>query len=387
MATAGAAVSGPARPDRPMLSVVRGLVVIAFCVGLNFAGIEATRKLDSLLFLDLVGTALASLVYGPIIGILVGFLTNGIAELFGNQEHYFLFAIVQAVSALFWGAAPRILHGRALTDFFNDDADQRHSYDYSHLFWGIIWFSLASHLLASFTIGVLMHFDPSLSCSKLAEGDPDRVLCNVDATMFGAPGNDATYGIWQLTLAKALLGWPDHLLAVSFAVLMAAHLLPKRRYKMNMAFDSDVAIQNWIVKIVSILLFGLFVFEVAQGLAKPLQNSLPWIVYIVGLFLALLLPGRVLSFAVGATKECYAKINPDLEHAFEDSLRLGMVLSVIVYYVVSGICGQGCTIFGSVQDDKVTGVVGVAFIIITFRYVSIIIARSSRPLRRFLQDV
>ena len=64
-----------------------------------------------------------------------------------------------------------------------------------------------------------------------------------------------------------------------------------------------------------------------------------------------------------------------------------MVLSVIIYVIVSGNCSGECKVFGSVQNDKVTGAVGVAFIIIVFRYLSIIIARSSRPLQRSLQDV
>lgn len=375
-----------------MLPVVRGLVVIAFCVALNFVGIEITRKMDSLLFLDLVGTALASLVYGPILGILVGFLTNAIAELFAHQPHYFFFAIVQAVCALFWGLIPRLAKGALLTDFFNDALEARqkpkHQYDYSHLFWGIIWFSLASHILASLVIGVLMHFDSSLSCSVLMAPDPDKVLCDLDDAMFGALNGNATFPIWQLAAAKALIGWPDHLLAISFAVLMAAHLLPKRRYKMAGPFGSEVFEQTTMVKIVSFVLGGLFVFRLLQGLDQPVLRFLPWIIYLAVPAGALLLPKKAKLLAVAAANERYDGVNRDLEHAFEDSLRFGMVLSVIIYVIVSSYCHGGeCEVFGRVQNDKVTGAVGVAFILIMFRYLSLIIARSSHPLQRFLRDV
>jgi len=382
-----------------MLSVVRGLVVIAFCVALNFAGIEATRKLDSLLFLDLVGTAIASLVYGPILGILVGFLTNAIAELFAHQPHYFLFAIVQAISALFWGLIPRLAKGAALTNFLNDDLDDqkhpKHEYDYSHLFWGLILFSFVSHLLASLTIGVLMHFDQSLFCSVLTDPnlpagqapDPDKVLCDLDDAIFGALNGNATYPIWQLATAKALIGWPDHLLALSFAVLMVAHFLPKRRYKMQGPCGSEMTEQTTMVRIVFFVLVGLLVLRLLQGLDQPVLKFLPWIVYLVVPASVWLLPKKAKLLAVAVPNERYGAINRDLEHAFEDSLRLGMVLSVIIYVIVSGNCSGECKVFGSVQNDKVTGAVGVAFIIIMFRYLSIIIARSSRPLRNFLRNV
>jgi len=379
-----------------MANILKCLVIVAACVALNFAGIEVSRKLDSLLFLDLIGTAVASLIYGPIIGIVVGFLTNGIAEFWGGQEHYFLFALVQATSALVWGFAPRLLRGRAFTDFFNDNAQAdtgKHVYDYTAIFWGLIWISLVSHLIASLSIAFLMVVDPALSCSALATstGNPDKILCDIAKVIFAESTDNFDHAFWKLAVAKAAVGWPDHLIAFSFAVLMVTHFLPKHRYNMSRPFHAEGGTTKTVGAIASIALIS-----VAAGTLwrewedMDLSHTWPWVLYPVFALAILLLANRYKSWGIASTNDIYHRINPDLEPAFEDAMRLGMVFSVIIYFLLSGMCGADCIVFGRPGDEtvnKVTGAVGVAFIIISFRYVSIIIARSSRPIRRLLADV
>jgi energy-coupling factor transport system substrate-specific component len=114
----------------------RAVFIIAVCVALNLIGVLISRELESILFLDLVGTAIASLIYGPIHGALVGFISNGIGEYLGFK-YYFLFALVQAISAAAWGIIPRLSKGYLCTDFFNDRGDKAViKYDYPRLFWG-----------------------------------------------------------------------------------------------------------------------------------------------------------------------------------------------------------------------------------------------------------
>jgi hypothetical protein len=64
-------------------------------------------------------------------------------------------------------------------------------------------------------------------------------------------------------------------------------------------------------------------------------------------------------------------------------LRLGLIVSVIADVWVSSRCGESCT--GPLKHhdalEKFTDVLGVAFLITFARYVSLIIARSSRVLQ------
>jgi hypothetical protein len=82
-------------------------------------------------------------------------------------------------------------------------------------------------------------------------------------------------------------------------------------------------------------------------------------------------------------KERYTDVNPDLESAFEGALRLGLIVSVIADVWISSRCGESCT--GPLKHhdglEKFTDVLGVAFLITFARYVSLIIARSSRVLQ------
>jgi hypothetical protein len=373
-------------------SPARGTAIILLCVALNLAGAYVCRTANSILFLDLVGTALASLIYGPIHGALVGLLTNGIAE-FG-QRHYFLFAVVQVVAAGTWGLAPRLLKGAWCIDFFmddlNDDGTRQHQYGYAKLIWGLIWLSLLSHLLASLTIAFLMLIEPTLSCVELARSQdansPNLALCQTARLIFAEDGFSFAHPLWELAVAKAVLAWPDHLIALAFAVLMVPSFLPDRRHKMTGPFDYTPG--TWKVILITALAFvGLSLIRVYRGFHSELAtitDLLPWFLYTLVLLTTLLLAsGKYEMLEQDLRQHVYTRINPDLEHAFEDALRLGVVYSTVIFVVINSLCGsEACQPFyPSTLRDKFEGALGVIFLITFFRYISLILARSIRSVR------
>lgn len=93
----------PSLPPQMPLGLFTTLVLVA-CVGVNLFGNAVTDKFHWLIWLDMAGTAVASFVFGPWHGALVGLLTNGLGTLAGNWTN-FPFALVNIAGALVWGYA------------------------------------------------------------------------------------------------------------------------------------------------------------------------------------------------------------------------------------------------------------------------------------------
>lgn len=76
------------------------------CLLLNFAGLVVVQQLHLPLYLDMAGTAVAAIVFGPWYGVGVGLLTNlcGVAVGIPGAAP---FALVNAVGALVWGYGVR----------------------------------------------------------------------------------------------------------------------------------------------------------------------------------------------------------------------------------------------------------------------------------------
>ncbi|HSN03485.1 MAG TPA: hypothetical protein VLS44_00775 [Nitrospira sp.] len=123
---------GPARPERasaPTASTIdffsskplRGSsylllyetgVIVAAGVLLNYVGLTLSRHMESILFLDMTGTALVAFLLGPWWGAIVALLSNSVVNWLlypevGADVVIFPWSLVNMTGALFWGVLAR----------------------------------------------------------------------------------------------------------------------------------------------------------------------------------------------------------------------------------------------------------------------------------------
>ncbi|MBQ1553967.1 MAG: hypothetical protein IIZ68_00780, partial [Clostridia bacterium] len=70
-------------------SVRRKIILCLIAIGINVAGLYAMTRLGIPLYLDTVGTVLASALGGGLPGVFVGFVTNIINGVMGTQSVYY----------------------------------------------------------------------------------------------------------------------------------------------------------------------------------------------------------------------------------------------------------------------------------------------------------
>jgi hypothetical protein len=87
-------------------------VIVAAGILLNYVGLTLSRHLESILFLDMTGTALVAILLGPWWGAIVALLSNSVVNwlLFpeaGADVIIFPWSLVNMTGALFWGMLAR----------------------------------------------------------------------------------------------------------------------------------------------------------------------------------------------------------------------------------------------------------------------------------------
>ena len=87
-------------------------VIVAAGVLLNYVGLTLSRHLESILFLDMTGTALAAILLGPWWGAIVALLSNSVVNWLlypeaGADVVIFPWSLVNMTGALFWGILAR----------------------------------------------------------------------------------------------------------------------------------------------------------------------------------------------------------------------------------------------------------------------------------------
>ena len=98
--------------------VIVALVMVA-SLGVNLFGNAASARLDAPLFLDMIGTAIVSIAFGPWYGASVALSTNLLAGL-SNGSQALPFVAVNVVGALVWGYGVRSWRmGRTPLRFFS----------------------------------------------------------------------------------------------------------------------------------------------------------------------------------------------------------------------------------------------------------------------------
>jgi len=106
--------------DEATLPTGRALVAIVMLasLGLNLFGNATSARMGAPLFLDMIGTAIVSITFGPWYGVVVGVSTNVLASL-SNSPQALPFALVNIVGALIWGYGVRSWRlGRTPLRFF-----------------------------------------------------------------------------------------------------------------------------------------------------------------------------------------------------------------------------------------------------------------------------
>ena len=108
--------SEPSSALQPRLVFV--VILLAACVGLNLFGGNVAAKFHLLVYLDMIGTAVAAIALGPWYGALVG-LTSGALGALGGVDITLSFTIVNVVGALVWGyGVHKFRADRSLLRFF-----------------------------------------------------------------------------------------------------------------------------------------------------------------------------------------------------------------------------------------------------------------------------
>jgi hypothetical protein len=87
-------------------------VIVAAGLLLNYVGLTLSRHLESILFLDMTGTALVAFLLGPWWGAVVGLLSNSVINwlLFpgpGGDVAIFPWSLVSMTGAIYWGSMAR----------------------------------------------------------------------------------------------------------------------------------------------------------------------------------------------------------------------------------------------------------------------------------------
>lgn len=90
----------------PRLRIALVVVLLVAFVGVNLFGSSFSMKFHLPLYLDMVGTAVAAIMFGPWWGALVGLATNALGALV-TEPQGISFALVSITGALLWGYGVR----------------------------------------------------------------------------------------------------------------------------------------------------------------------------------------------------------------------------------------------------------------------------------------
>ena len=100
--------TGPLAVVSAKLRVSSGvyLLVLLICVAVNMLGNAIIRLLGLPVFLDMVGTAVAAVAFGPWSGAIVAVITNLLGAFVGDHDYFFM--LVGVAGALVWGYGVRV---------------------------------------------------------------------------------------------------------------------------------------------------------------------------------------------------------------------------------------------------------------------------------------
>lgn len=95
-------VEGPLSPARAATPRGALVVILMACLAINFAGMALTQAMHLPIYLDMVGTAVAAVAFGPWHAVVVGLSTNLFGFVIGSPGAA-PYALVNVAGALVWG--------------------------------------------------------------------------------------------------------------------------------------------------------------------------------------------------------------------------------------------------------------------------------------------
>jgi hypothetical protein len=174
-------------------------VIVAAGILLNYVGLTLSRHLESILFLDMTGTALVAILLGPWWGAIVALLSNSVVNWLlypeaGAEVVIFPWSLVNMAGALFWGMLAR-------EPGFQKYVRTSKSSGLSHT-WFLLSFGVAG--------AVVMSIPGTLVQSALHEGSVFALNPEI------AEALSARIAHWEATLQRyleSLLGlrWSEHI--------------------------------------------------------------------------------------------------------------------------------------------------------------------------------
>lgn len=364
--------------------VTRMLNVYLFlllCIFLNVGGHSVVYIQERMLFVDTIGTALASIAYGPLHGALVGLLSNNISFLFFEDNNtYLLYSMVHLALSATWGLVPRLFK-RQIFDFFSPDCS------YKNLLKGIA------------SMAFIGAFAAAVAASIIKQGVPYDTTCTGDFYPSHYFELECIYRSYIVIfigdtpattfLISLIINMPDKLVSFAAAVIIISSAIPTRRLKL---YDYRGGILSTNRRTITLFVSGTFVVAIFYNFYNIIHfvsdDTYQNILLNQSLVIALvfLISGTVIVFKgsgqnIFSTRpsdlksNLHVRRNPASELVFEDGCRIAILYYFIMYLIIS---------FAHKNDENLlsenlTSAISVSVFITLIKYVLLL---SSRILQR-----
>ncbi len=363
-------------PPGAFASLGRLIGFLSLGIALNVFGAWLSTSLQSILFLDTVGTALISLAYGPIQGGIVGILSNALGSELITHPNYVLFGTVHLWLALVWGLLPRAAQGKFSSDIFNP------RYSYRRLVFGLIFLSFVAALGTSGVVAFLKFGNASYSCVnykyRFIESHFEHIRCAIADRLksFTHSGLVIDY------ILNLIVNFPDKLISIGSAYFIVETSLRRRRLCQKVPSNSFISTNRLPVSLAAI---GLFVLSADIQLSVLRHQHLShhmqigrYIYYADVTFVALLFFAAFvwrLDFAPKRNDHIliYTKQNDHSEKVFDDLCKISVICFFLIYVILTFIEPQET--MDTVLARNLDGALSVFVIITLANYIIIIYGR------------
>jgi hypothetical protein len=270
-------------------------VIVTAGVMLNYAGLMLSLRLQSILYLDMIGTALAALLLGPWWGALVALLSSCLVNWVlypgtGADVVIFPWVLVNMAGGLFWGVMGR---RTAFRKYLKTPRASALAHGGYLVTFGVVGAAVMA-LPGTLVQGALSEpsvFALNADVARALEGMIEEWQATVDAQLEGI------LGMWSGGVGWALLSYiqnflrytPDKTLTVALALMILKYAFPLFERELvhggpGKARIRDTAAAPLMLGALYLLVFfGLMTTEAYRGEVYWPVWSIPWAVILIGL--------------------------------------------------------------------------------------------------------